>query len=50
MNEVIIDLGEGEIESGFRGVNIEFKQQGKKQCVNRCSLPPATELRTLLNQ
>jgi predicted RNase H-like HicB family nuclease len=50
MNEVIIDLGEGQIESGFRGVNIEFKQRGEKQSVNRCSLPPAPELRALLNQ
>ncbi|MCY7337217.1 MAG: hypothetical protein LH613_13555 [Chamaesiphon sp.] len=50
MNEVIIYLGEGRIESGFRGVNIEFKQRGEKQSVNQCSLSPVPELRDLLNQ
>ena len=50
MNEVIIYLGQGQIESGFSSVNIEFKQQGRKQSVNQCSLAPTPELRALLNQ
>ena len=44
MNEIIIYLSEGQIESGFRGVNIEFKQQGKKQSVSQCSLASDPEL------
>ena len=50
MNEIIIYLNEGQIESGFRGVNIEFKQQGKKQSVSQCSLSPDPDLQRLLNQ
>lgn len=50
MKEVIIRLGEGQLETGFNSVNIEFKQDGKTKWEDRASLDPAPELRDLLNQ
>jgi hypothetical protein len=51
MKEVIIRLGEGQLETGFATVNIELKQDKKTQWEARpASLAPAPELRDLLNR
>jgi hypothetical protein len=50
MKEVIIRLGEGQLETGFNTVNIELKHDRKTQWEDRASLDPAPELRDLLNQ
>ena len=50
MKEVIIKLGEGQIETGFSSVNIELKQHGKTRWEDRDSLAAAPALKELLTQ
>jgi hypothetical protein len=50
MNEIIIRLGMGTIQTGFNNVNIELKSAGITQWEDRSSLPANPELEQLLNQ
>jgi hypothetical protein len=50
MNEIIIRLGMGTIQTGFNNVNIELKSAGITQWEDRSSLRANPELEQLLNQ
>ena len=50
MKEIVIKLGEGQVETGFATVNIEFKDSGKTQWEDRGSLTRSPELADLLRQ
>ncbi len=50
MNEIIIRLGIGTIQTGFNNVNIKLKSAGITQWEERSNLPPNPELEQLLNE